>query len=523
MSLKVKAAILVTLISFIFTTAFTVIFYHIQKKMVLKEIGDKLKTAAYAIEEIIPQDYFDRAKNKNAISNKEYMKYLYRLTNYAKKINVYYLYTFVIINGKKYFTATSATDKELKNKSYDRYFTEYTFNPEITQKTAKAVKPMIIEEGDIKYGHFMTIYIPQWTKKGNKYYLGCDININDVHRKLNENLITCILIGLILFTLSILSGIWVANQLSDPIMRLSKYAENIIDEDLNYKAGIENILQDIIKRKDEIGRLAKSFNIMEKKLESYIVNLKETTAAKEKIESELKIAHNIQMGFLPKPLTNKTEYIDLYASMYPAKEVGGDLYDYFILDDKLFFIIGDVSGKGVPAALFMSTTITFFRAMAPICKTPSEIATKMNKEILLINDSMTFVTLICGIYNIKTGEMFYTNAGHLPPYILSMNRDLIKAELPVGIVIGVDENAKYSDFQLTLSHNDTIVFYTDGITEAFNINEELFGFQRLESLLKSINFSSSEELVKMINQEIFKFSKGMPQSDDMTVLALKRC
>jgi sigma-B regulation protein RsbU (phosphoserine phosphatase) len=524
MSLKLKAAILVAIISFLFTSAFTLIFYNIQKNMVLKEIRGKLKTAAYAIDEILPPDYHDRARTKNAISEKEYMKYLYELTNYAKKINIYYLYTFVIINGKKYFTSVSATDEELKNKTYDKYFTEYPYNSEITKRAAKAVSPMVMEVSDSKYGHFLTMYIPQWTKKGNKYYLGADVNITDVRKKLNQNLITCVLVGLFLFTLSILSGIWVANQLSDPIMRLSKYAENIIDENLNYKAGIEDILKDILKRKDEIGRLAQSFNVMEKKLDTYILNLKETTAAKEKIESELKVAHNIQMGFLPKKLEkDKVKDIDLAAIMYPAKEVGGDLYDYFIFDDKLFFIIGDVSGKGVPAALFMSTTITFFRAFAPGCKTPSEIVGKMNNEIFQINESMTFVTLICGSYNLKTGEMLFTNAGHLPPYILKDNGEIIKVDLPNGIVVGVFKDFEYIDSQLKLLKNDTIVFYTDGITEAFNSKEELFGHNRLENLLKEANVNSSEALLKIITNKIFDYSKGIPQADDITVLTLKRC
>ncbi len=524
MSLKFKAAILVTIISFIFTTVFTIIFYNIQKNMVLKEIKEKLKTAAFAIDEILPPDFHDRARTPNAISDAEYNKYLLELSKYAKKANVYYLYTFVIIKGKKYFTSVSATDEELKNKTYDKYFTYYPYNPAITKKADKAKAPMFLETKDPKYGHFMTVYIPQWTKKGNKYYLGADINITDVRHKFRQNLIKCIFIGLILFTLSILSGIWLANQLSDPILRLSKYAENIIDDNMEYTKGFQNIFHDIIKRKDEIGRLANSFRIMEKKLETYILNLKETTAAKEKIESELKIAHNIQMGFLPKKLDrNKIKAIDLAAAMYPAKEVGGDLYDYFIVGDNLYFIIGDVSGKGVPAALFMSTTITLFRALATGCSTPSEIAYKLNNEIFIINDSMNFVTLICGMYNFRTGEMAYTNGGHLYPYVIKSTGIVEKIPLPEGVAIGVFKDVEYTDYNLKLSQNDKIVFYTDGITEAFSRNNELFGDKRFEELLKNLQANNPEEVVDSIIKEIFNFSKGTQQADDITVLTFKRC
>ncbi len=524
MSIKVKAAILVTIISFLFTTAFTVIFYQFQKKMIIEQIVDKLETAAYAIEEIIPQDYFDRARSKNAISEKEYDKYLFELTKYAKKVGVYYLYTFVIIHGKKYFTATSMTDKEYRTGTYDRYFTEYPYNKNITEKAAKAKKPMVIEISDPKYGHFLTVYIPRWTKKGHKYYLGADMNITEVRRELKRNLFTCIFIGLILFTLSILSGMWVANQLSDPILKLSRYAENIIDDKLIYKAGLENVLQDIIKRKDEIGRLAKSFDIMEKKLESYIINLKKTTAAKERIESELKIAHNIQMGFLPKKLDeNKIKEIELSAAMYPAKEVGGDLYDYFISGKKLYFIIGDVSGKGVPAALFMSTTITLFRAFAPVSKTPSEILFKVNNEIVQINDSMSFVTLICGILDITTGELIYSNAGHLYPYVIKKDGDVKIVNLPEGLVAGIMKDFKFKDLSLTLNKEDMVLFYTDGVTEAFNKENEIFGDKRLEDLLKSKKFYKSEDVLITVRDAVFDFSKGVPQADDITILVIKKC
>ncbi len=524
MSLKFKAAILVTIISFIFTAAFTVIFYNIQKKMVLKEIKEKLKTAAFAIEEIIPQDYFDRARTKNAISEEEYNRYITELTIYAKKVGVYYLYTFVIINGKKYFTTMSIPDEKYKKNIHDKYFTRYTYNAEITKRAAVTKKIMVVDISDPKYGHFLTMYIPRWTKKGNKYYLGADININDVRRKFRENLMKCIFIGLVLFTLSILSGIWLANRLSDPILRLSKYAENIIDDNMEYAKGFQNIFHDIIKRKDEIGRLANSFRIMEKKLETYILNLKETTAAKEKIESELKIAHNIQIGFLPKKLDkNRIQAIDLAAAMYPAKEVGGDLYDYFIIGDNLYFIIGDVSGKGVPAALFMSTTITLFRALAAGCSTPSEIAYKLNNEIFIINESMNFITLICGFYNLKTGEMLYTNGGHLTPYIISGNGIVEKVFLPQGVAVGVFKDVEYTDCNLKLSQNDMIAFYTDGITEAFNRNGELFGDKRFEELLKNLHADTSEEVVDLIIKEIFRFSKGTQQADDITVLTFKRC
>ncbi len=522
MSLKSKAIILVAVVSFIFTAAFTTIFYLIQKDMVLKQIDEKLKIAAFAINEILPSTYHDRAVAKDAISEDEYNFYLFKLTEYSRKVDVYYLYSFVIQNGRKFFTSTSMTEKEYRSNSYDRYFTEYIDNPHTTKAVSTITDPIIFEEQD-KYGYFRSIYIPMFTKSGSKYYLAADIDISEVISKLNNALFTCISVGVILFILTIFFGVLIASKISKPILKLSEYAENIIENKFNNKLQSEDLLKDIISRKDEIGNLTNSFKIMEQRIEHYIRDIMETTAAKEKIESELKIAHDIQNGFLPKQEDYSSSYLlDIYAEMHPAKDVGGDLYDYFISDGKLFFIIGDVSGKGVPAALFMSTTITLFRAFASSSKLPSEILYKINNEIFIFNDSMTFVTLIAGIYDMGTGEMFYSNAGHTQPYIVKNIKNVEKFPIPDGLVSGILKDFEYIDYKMNILSGDTLIFYTDGITEAFSKGDELFGDERFSNLLKELDFTNSKMIVKSIVNKIFNFSSGRELADDMTVLAIRR-
>ena len=170
-----------------------------------------------------------------------------------------------------------------------------------------------------------------------------------------------------------------------------------------------------LRSKDEVGRLADSFSHMKNSLKQYIKELTETTAAKERIESELKVAHDIQMSLLPKLFPERKEF-DIYATLEPAREVGGDLYDFSLLEeDRLFFLVGDVSGKGVPAALFMAVAKTLLNRLAERCTDPSLVLTQVNKELCRENESSMFVTLFCGLLDFKTGDLLFSNAGHNPP------------------------------------------------------------------------------------------------------------
>jgi len=199
-----------------------------------------------------------------------------------------------------------------------------------------------------------------------------------------------------------------------------------------------------IRTHDEVEELSRSFENMRVALKEYIANLADTTAAKERIESELKIARNIQRSFLPKhfpPFPDKTGF-DLFADLQPAKQVGGDLYDFFLLDQhRLFFSIGDVSDKGVPAALLMAVTKTLMKGVAEQDLSPSEVLGKVNTELALDNETMMFVTLFCGILDFRTGELVYSNAGHLPPLWIRNHCEVSWLELPKGMVLGAMEDS----------------------------------------------------------------------------------
>jgi len=278
-----------------------------------------------------------------------------------------------------------------------------------------------------------------------------------------------------------------------------------------------------ISAKNEIGALAGSFNEMTRRLNESIEHLKETTAAKERIESELKIAHEIQMSMVPKifpPFPERSEF-DIFATLVPAKEVGGDLYDFFFLDDDhLCFAVGDVSGKGVPASLFMAVTKTLFRATAATSITPGEILARLNAEICRDNESCMFVTFFCAILNIRTGQVDYSNGGHNQPYYLH-GGGARAVENPGGRALGIMEQSQYASGRLVLGPGEALLLYTDGVTEAMDASETLYSDERLERFLASHGDASPRQMIGDLVGDVRQFAGAAAQSDDITVLELR--
>lgn len=275
---------------------------------------------------------------------------------------------------------------------------------------------------------------------------------------------------------------------------------------------------------DEIGRLTRSFKEMKSALKEYIANLAETTASKERMESELKIARTIQMSFLPKrfPSLPETEVVEVFATLEPAREIGGDLYDFFFLDrDHLFFVVGDVSGKGIPAALFMAVSKTLLKGVTELGMEPSEVLERVNAELCIDNESMMFVTVFCAVLDLRTGELRYSNGGHVPPVLLREGGEPAWVEIPPGVFLGTFDDARYKTGTLSLIPGDTILVYTDGVSEAMDARRELYTGARLMTTLRSVSDGSPETVVREVLESVRDYSSGEPQADDITILAVR--
>ena len=249
------------------------------------------------------------------------------------------------------------------------------------------------------------------------------------------------------------------------------------------------------------------------------MKLRDVSENKSRIENELKIASAIQMAMLPKtfPPFPERHDLDIYASIYPAKEVGGDLYDFFIKEEKLFFCIGDVSGKGVPASLVMAVTRSLFRTIACHEKSPLRIVTAMNESMSDGNESNMFVTLFVGVLDLGSGLLKYCNAGHNAPLLIKDGKAQelgVKPNLPLGIMASMD----FEEQEARLAKGDRLFLYTDGITEAENASHELFGENRLLGTLSKASDLSATQQINKVGYTIGDFVAGAPQSDDQTML-----
>jgi sigma-B regulation protein RsbU (phosphoserine phosphatase) len=302
-----------------------------------------------------------------------------------------------------------------------------------------------------------------------------------------------------------------------PLRRLAHEAETIASG--HFDAELPDF-----ERIDEIGQLSQSFGNMQQSLVKYIEELKETTAEKASIESDLRIANGIQMGMLPEnfPTRGERDDVQLYASLTPAKDVGGDLFDFYFRDDKLFFCIGDVSGKGVPASLFMAVTRAVFRTTSAHESEPDRIVSVMNQMIADMNKTNMFVTLFVGVLDLPTGMLHYSNAGHDAPLLVGAG----VGELPCdsNIPVGVMPDWDYTLQEAQIYTNTTIFLFTDGLTEATSADFKLFDMERVNDVaVKALAQQQQEpqQLISLMTEAVHQFVGDAEQSDDLTMMAIQ--
>lgn len=253
---------------------------------------------------------------------------------------------------------------------------------------------------------------------------------------------------------------------------------------------------------------------------------RETRAEKQRMEGELDVAREIQQGIVPSifpPFPDREEF-ELHATLETAREVGGDLYDFQMFDDgRLYVAVGDVSGKGAPASLFMAVTITLMRAVSETTSVPGEVLTKVNASLCRENDSAMFVTLFYGVYDVRSGELSYSSGGHPSPYVLRADGSVEQLPKSAGAGLGVSERIAFGTERFQLGHGDCLFLYSDGVTEAMNAAGQWFGDERLRSVLAGIGApSGAQAVLDPVTAAVDDFVAGEEQYDDTTTLALRR-
>ncbi len=321
------------------------------------------------------------------------------------------------------------------------------------------------------------------------------------------------------FTLLVFVVFFVTRRMLAPLNVLSQKLMRIGEGDFDVEIPEYN-------KDDEIGNLRQSFLQMKEDLKKHVVLLDQSTSERDKIMTEISLAARIQQSIIPDrpPEKLNDKGFDIYGILKPAKQIGGDFYDFFIKDEKyLYFVIGDVMGKGIPASFFMGMARTFFRTESKYTSSANELLKMVNADLCLNNPEAIFVTAFCGVLDLKSGRVDYCNAGHNYPVLAGKQKNQSITEqhgTPLGLIEGQD----YKSGNFILDHGESLVLYTDGITEARNSENEILGDERLLSLVEAINNKSNrpEDFAHMLVDEVYKFETGTEQTDDLTVLILKR-
>ena len=326
--------------------------------------------------------------------------------------------------------------------------------------------------------------------------------------KLRRSVTGTVIGGLLL--LMLVCGRFIRHEIK-PLTKLARQAETIASGDFSVTLPEDG-------RTDEIGQLTESFTNMQHSLVSYIDELKTTTAQKASIENELKVASDIQMSMVPRlfPAFPSRKDIDLYASMTPAKEVGGDLYDFFIQDEILYFCVGDVSGKGIPASLFMAVTRNLFRIVAQQGLPPTEIASHINNILAVDNDQGMFVTMFIGKADLRTGHLDYCNCGHNAPVVDGQLLEMQYANQPLGLW----EDDPFNGESIDNFRGRQFLLYTDGLNEAENAEKELLGNDRMIELMQDAQDMDARHVVDMLKAAVEEHRAGADPNDDLTLLCL---
>ena len=328
---------------------------------------------------------------------------------------------------------------------------------------------------------------------------------------------TLVMIAVVLI-LGTISALFVAGRIVKPIEHMTKRMSELTDDDLLFE------MEDSYRTGDEVEMLAESFVALSQKTCDYISQISTITAEKERIGAELELATKIQADMLPNifPAFPERDEFDIHASMTPAKEVGGDFYDFFLIDDDhLGIAIADVSGKGVPAALFMMMSKILVNNYAMMGGSPAKVLEQVNTQICKNNDEEMFVTVWSGVLEISTGNVIAANAGHEYPIIRKENGEFELFKDKHGFVIGGMQGMKYKDYEFTIDKGGTLFLYTDGVAEATNAHNELFGTDRMIKALNIDPTASPKQLLANMKAAVDEFVGEAPQFDDLTMLGVK--
>ena len=419
-----------------------------------------------------------------------------------------------------------------KNSNYSRFHFGYyrqTTNDDYKTKYRKLYEGesdseiVIRDKGYIETEAHITAMVPIKDSDGRTRAILCVQRQMDAITTRRSQYVQNIIISLLIISglIVLLQSRYLKSIILNPLTKISAEASRFASDGKMLTA---KALKEDIARNDEIGTLAESIDRMEKSIVDYVKKLTTATAEKERISTELNLATRIQSDMLPNifPCFPDRKEFDIYASMDPAKEVGGDFYDFFFVDDDhLCLVVADVSGKGIPAALFMMASKITIANNAMMGKSPAQILMDSNKSIYNSNREEMFVTVWVGILEVSTGRLVASNAGHEYPVIKGPNGKFELYKDKHGMVVGGIDSAKYTDYEITLKPGSKLFLYSDGVPEATNANGAFFGCDRMINALNSEPDADPQHILINVRKAVDSFEKGADQFDDITMMCVE--
>ena len=490
---------------------------------------ENCRTTAYAYTKSAAE-LIDGDKIAHYLETEEKDEYYYEILDFLNSFrlntDIQYYYVFVPFeNDLVYIWDANAlkpdeTEVDACELGYHEEYMEG--GKEATFSIYKQNPPEEIElVNDDKYGYIASAYSPVFDSNGDPVaVVGVDVYMPDLQANMREFLVVVVAaIFLVVLAAILVCFFFVKRKIVNPINKIRDASKSMVENLEN-----EDSIDVSVKTGNEIEELFDSFKEMYGDVQDYIKKLEGVTAEKERIGAELDVAKHIQASMLPCifPAFPERNEIDIYATMEPAKEVGGDFYDFFMVDDThLAIVMADVSGKGVPAALFMVIGKTLIKDHTTPGRDLGKVFTEVNQLLCESNSEELFITAFEGVLDLVTGEFVYVNAGHEMPFICKAGGDFEPYKIRAAFVLAGMEGMKYRAGSMTLEPGDKIFQYTDGVTEATNINNELYGMERLGEILNKVKAGTPHDILPAVKKDIDSFVGEADQFDDITMLCLE--
>lgn len=528
-SSSTKVIIGMGIINFVLSIIISVVIYWAVYNSIVENLGARAYNSAATLARLINIDKVKKYK-ENPIVDDEYRDTIKKFDIFKTSMKLKYLYVESWDEQGNRFIIYDATEPGdgIENSAYGREHLgarlEYSDYANKFIMNSDNIELYKVENNF--YGHTVASHYPLKDENGKNFAIvGADISFNEIISQIRKSIFFLLILVHITIILVTLATIYIIQRnIYIPLRKISNTAKNFVSKKH------DKINVNLIKynQNDEIGSLVNSFDKMMLDIKKYSKHIKEVIAEKEYISAELNIATQIQRSLIPHifPAFPELEEMDIYAVMHPAKKVGGDFYDFFLIDEyRLAFVIADVSGKGIPAALLMVITKTLIKKEATLNDDPGIIFKNVNDQMCdNSNNSLgMFITAFMGILDLRTGEVSFSNAGHSNPIIKKRNGKFNKLRMEKQFVIAGMPNLDFKTEKFKMDAEDIIFLYTDGITEAEGANSKFLGEENLMSILDSIDTekSSLKQISNIVIDKVKEFRRDKPQNDDITILVIK--